>query len=164
MTKAPMMNAASRISRLGLLLLFAPCVHAHDNLPANWCLDPSTAPVASTRFSFTPEMLERYQRANPELRVPAEDCDTSANRSCGIVDEWHYANEMAMAFCAGSENSVSRSAASFQGPLVVVSSPEDFNTREHHDLYRFRDGNLIGTCIVCAPKPQAPVPNEPPTK
>ena len=157
-----MKNSPSRFSPLGLLLLFTPCTQAHDNLPANWCMDPNTVPVVTANFNFAPEALENYRRANPGLEVPEENCDPVINRSCGIVDEWHYANEMSMAFCGGGgggESSMVKSAIESDHPAPFVSSPTDFNARDHHDAYRFRDGNLVGSCVICVSKLQPPTPD-----
>ena len=156
-----------RLSGLALSLLLATPVFAHDAMPANWCLAPDTSPVIVATFDFTPTTLTSYRAGRLAQGASNEDpdCDRSGSRSCGIVDDWHWANEMSLAFCSeqggqpgAAAPAVSASAA--PSPLAVpfVSSPAIFNVSDHHRLYRFSTGHLVGVCVVCKPNVTQPAP------
>jgi hypothetical protein len=116
------------------LLLAASAAHAHETLPPTWCTDPHSTPIIVSSFSFSPQQLLQYSL----LPRPGE--------TCGVVDNWHWANRMAHEYCAGVSNAA--------GPAMpFVNSPQVFNDeQQHHVLYRF-DGGLSGACVVCPPPP-----------
>ncbi len=172
-----------RLSGLALSLLLATPVFAHDAMPANWCLAPDTSPVIVATFDFTPTTLASYRAGRLAQGASNEDpdCDRSGSRSCGIVDDWHWANEMSLAFCgeqggqplasaplrvSGHDAAAAGSAApavsalAAPSPLAVpfVSSPAIFNVSDHHRLYRFSTGDLVGVCVVCKPNVAQPAP------
>lgn len=153
--------------------LVAPAF-AHDNLPAQWCMDPNTAPSVVAAFEFTPKALATYRAENPILVNPPEDVQCTDERSCGIVDDWFWADQMTQAFCAAPQSAPepagqasrqtlgARTAQPAQS-MPFVQSPAEFNAREHHESYQFGDGPLRGVCVVCVPvraptTPSAPLP------
>jgi hypothetical protein len=163
----PHNSSISRIrsSWLALGLLFATPAFAHDTLPAEWCLDPNTSPVETIRFDFTPAALASYRERNPILTDPPADIQCTDVRSCGIVDDWFWANQMAQQFCAGSQSqpvALRATDPKTQTPIAIVSAPLEFNARDHHDRYRFRDNqHLVGFCVACLPPKATPAPEEP---
>lgn len=147
--------------------LAAPAL-AHETLPTQWCMDPNTAPSVVAQFEFAPATLTAYRARNPILRNPPEGVQCVDERSCGIVDDWFWANQMIQDFCSApaSVPAAQRTAQTTQsGPSTVqaesampfVRSPEEFNVREHHQRYSFGIGPLKGVCVVCLPV-QAPTP------
>lgn len=152
---------------LGLGLL-APLALAHDTLPARWCADPNANPIVTNSFNFTPDMLMAYREAHlADDSVLGGTC--APLKSCGIVDDWFWANQMAHEYCGGSLQQRNSSALTTQSHSVMplVSAPGNFNLTgdedhngiaDHHDRYRFSDGNLIGVCVACPPVREAPSP------
>ena len=143
---------------LGLSVLLAAPVFAHDPLPANWCLDPNSAPHVVAHFDFSPGTLAAYRSRNPVLTPPPQGTQCSDVRSCGIVDDWFWANQLSREFCSAPALRGSTSLAS--APMPFVASPEAFNAREHHSRYSFNSGHLTGVCVVCVSR-DAPVPETP---
>ncbi len=114
-------------------LLASPIASAHETLDAGWCLDPHSSPELVSTFQFSDQDLDAYSK----LPRPGE--------SCGVVDNWYWANRMAHEFC---EVTVPNEVA-----MPFVAAPMQFNdTRNHHTLYKFRDG-LNGSCVVCRVTP-----------
>lgn len=135
-------------------LLLALPASAHETMPKNWCLDPHTVPKLLSSFDFTETDLTNYRRDHP---LPGTDaCRTDS--SCGIVDDWFWANEMSQAFCSAAALRTSLPQASKGVPFVNL--PAAFNAGEHHRLYNFRDG-LKGACVVCVPDEAVPMPEAP---
>lgn len=156
----PRNPAISRIRPgwLGLCLLFAAPAFAHDTLPKEWCLDPNTVPVVVAHFDFAPETLALYRERNPILKDPPPDLQCNDLRSCGIVDDWFWADQMAQQFCIDSQTESAPEPASLRAqepqnakPMPFVHAPLSFNARDHHGEYSFRSGHLRGTCVVCKP-------------
>ncbi|KRA17852.1 MULTISPECIES: hypothetical protein [unclassified Lysobacter] len=135
---------------LSLSLLFATGAHAHDPLAKNkkWCLDPNTAPQIVSTFSITPAALSQYRTEHAPLLGTAGATYCVPEKTCGIVDEWYWANEAAHDQCSAlgvkSTDPAAQAVPFVQGP--VDFSPDN---GDHHDLYRFKDGNLQGVCVVC---------------
>lgn len=157
--------AISRIrpSWLGLYLLFAAPAFAHDTLPAEWCLDPNTVPVVVAHFDLAPETLLLYRERNPILKDPPPEIECTDLRSCGIVDDWFWANQMAEQFCIDSQIESAPEPASLRKqeprsakPMPFVHAPLSFNARDHHGEYSFRSGYLSGVCVVCKPSATSP--------
>jgi hypothetical protein len=151
-----------RLSGLVLGLVLATPVFAHDTVPKA-CLDPSTVPIVVKRFDFSPEVLANYRRQNPILRNPPADITCDGERSCGIVDDWHWANQLSQEFCGLGTQQARSLTPSSATPMPFVNSPVVFNSeREHHSGYSFRIGHLVGACVVCvaadAPVYEAPSP------
>jgi hypothetical protein len=146
------------------LLLAAPAF-AHDTLPRAWCIDPNTTPIVVARFDIAPESLQRYREENPILQDPPPDQQCTDLRSCGIVDDWFWANQRAQEICAGSQPVAQRSLTSRTSPpMPFVHAPSAFNARNHHDAYRFGSGHLVGSCVICVPSTAVPAPGEPAPK
>lgn len=134
----------SRLSLPGLVLALgcSPAI-AHETLPADWC-PVGTHPVTISEFRFTPDELMAYQAAHAEA-LAGNGSSCGDPKTCGIVDQWFWAEDMAAGYCGG---------AGLRGTLpeeaiLFVESPESFNHKHHHDLYRFDEGPLIGQCVVC---------------
>lgn len=121
--------------------LFAASASAHDTIPADWC-PAGEAPIVVDTFAFSAPELSAYRRAQLDA-VDADGKQTCPIKTCGIIDEWHWANEQASAFC-GNAGLKSASEA-----IAFVLSPSDFNAADHHGQYGFNDGNLEGVCVVC---------------
>ncbi|UHQ22515.1 hypothetical protein LVB77_17945 [Lysobacter sp. 5GHs7-4] len=136
---------------LGLSLLFAHSAHAHDPLAKNkaWCADPTTSPKIVSTFSIAPVALSQYRAEHAPLLGQSAEGYCVPEKTCGIVDEWFWANEAAHDQC--SALGVKSATGSGQTPMPFVDHPADFNpdNASHHDLYRFKDGNLSGVCVVC---------------
>ncbi|NOT88564.1 MAG: hypothetical protein HOP03_10300 [Lysobacter sp.] len=143
-----------RLSLFGVGLLLATPAFAHETLPRNWCLDPNTVPKVVLNFDFTEADLTSYRNDHP---LPGNDT-CRADSSCGIVDDWFWANEMSQTFCSASPLRRSLPRASESVPFVGL--PATFNSSEHHRLYNFRDG-LKGVCVVCIPNEAVPAPESP---
>lgn len=143
-------------------------VFAHDTLPTQWCMDPNTTPAFVSEFEFAPAALTAYRARNPILKNPPQGVQCTDERSCGIVDDWFWANQMIQEFCsappsvpvalrsARTSEAAARTAQATQ-PMPFVRSPAEFNVSEHHQRYNFGIGPLKGVCVVCVP-PQAPTP------
>ena len=129
----------------GLLLVSA--VHAHDTRPANFCPTGGTEMVVS-HFSFTPQHLLQYRDA-PIAAGETSPMGCEDEKSCGIVDDWHWASAMAMEQCAPMEKSL----LAQDTPAPKVQLPSYFYVPDHHKLYRLKDG-LTGVCVVCV-KPES---------
>ncbi len=145
-----------RLSGLFLGLLLAAPAFGHDTVPKA-CLNPNAVPTVVKQFSFSPAVLASYRARNPILTNPPDDISCTGERSCGIVDDWHWANQLSQEFCAGATQQSRGLAPSSATPMPFVSSPAVFNSaRDHHSGYSFRIGNLVGACVVCL-EPSAPV-------
>jgi hypothetical protein len=161
----PLSRSARRFHMHGLAigLLLATPAFAHDALPNTWCLNPNTTPAIVKHFDFAPETLSNYRKRNPVLTNPPEGVTCSDERSCGIVDDWFWANQMSQEFCAVS--SQQRTASPASTPMPFVRLPESYNARDHHERYNFGSGRLIGVCVVCVtsntpvPAPELPQPS-----
>lgn len=122
-------------------LLLVPVAHAHDTRPPNFCPVGGTEMVVS-HFSLTPQQLVDYRDAHIAAgETSPMECP---DKSCGIVDDWHWASAMAMEQCAPMEKSL----LAQDTPAPRVQLPTYFYAPDHHKLYRFRDG-LSGVCLVC---------------
>lgn len=157
------MRRASALPLL-LCLLAAPTASAHDTVPTKWC-PVGTTPVITGQFSFSERQLIEYRdRRLGDGKVLGSECKTV--KTCGIIDEWYWANQMAHEYALGS----ALKATVSDSPMPMVRSPETFNLmtdedgnglQDHHDQYRFSQG-LVGDYIVCrstrTPLPAAPQP------
>lgn len=134
---------------------------AHDTLPVKWCPVGTQASI-STTFSFTAEQLAAYreQQLAAGGEVLGSDCEPL--KTCGIIDEWYWANQLAQDTCSGE--ALKRGTPPENAPMPFVSLPASFNLQtdddrnkilDHHDLYRFKDG-LHGQCVVCLPVTKQP--------
>jgi hypothetical protein len=132
-------------------LLVAATASAHDTLPTKWC--PSgTQPVVTGHFTFTEQQLIDYRASRlGDGAVLGSACYSL--KTCGIIDEWYWANQMAHEYAMGGALRASVS----QSPMPIVKSPTSFNLNtdkngngiaDHHDLYRFWQG-LSGDVVVC---------------
>ena len=135
---------------LGLSLLFAASAHAHDPLAKskNWCLNPNTSPQVVSTFTITPAALNQYRTVHAPLLGQTATDYCVPEKTCGIVDEWYWANQAAHDQCSALGVKSTDPAAQ---AMPFVQSPADFNpdNGSHHDLYRFKDGNLQGQCVIC---------------
>jgi len=120
-----------------VLLLSASATQAHNTLPADWC-PVGSSPVIVEQFSFTAEQLRAYKAA----QMASATC---IDKTCGIIDDWFWANEMAMNQCGGyaKRSRLPEDAEAF------VQSPSGFNAANHHQAYTFKSGPLTGQCVVC---------------
>lgn len=136
-------------------LLVATSASAHDTLPKKWC--PSgTQPVVTGQFAFTAQQLADYRASRlGDTAVLGSECYSV--KTCGIIDEWYWANQMAHEYAMGGALRSATTAPVSQSPMPMVKSPASFNLNgdkngngiaDHHDLYRFAQG-LSGDYVVC---------------
>jgi hypothetical protein len=129
---------------------------AHDTLPSNWCIKPTTQPRIVSTFDFSPVELQAYSNQFPNIDHPVcyIDPDTG-ERKCvdnhGIVDNWSAASRMSHAYCAAASSEA----------IPFVTGPAQFNDPdEHHAGYDF-NLRLTGVCVVCVPRDPEPTPTCP---
>lgn len=154
------------IGLLCLVLATARLADAHDGQPSGWCADPQAQPIIVAQFSYNQVALQNFRQSIINQAALDKVCPedlwgneipAQPGESCGVVDEWHYANLMAFRYCTG----LSPNAPLDDRAMPFVSSPADFNNLQaHHDQYRFSDGKLNGACVVCR-APDAPPPVDP---
>ncbi|MCB1560470.1 MAG: hypothetical protein KDI75_05180 [Xanthomonadales bacterium] len=130
-----------------LAFLLSGSAFAHNTIPADWCPKGSTVKIIGT-FSFTPDQLQAYK--DSQTSGTTATCST---KTCGIIDDWYWSNELSGESCGGLGLRLSRPAEA----IPFVQSPSDFNTAEHHENYDFSDGNLQGVCAICEPDTVKPV-------
>ncbi len=141
---------------IGLGLWIASPTFAHDTQPANWCPAGTVATVVS-HFTLTPQSLVDYRAQRLEDgTVLGSSCQDP--KSCGIVDDWHWANQAAVETCGIDQARKLRPGqTSSEQAMPFVIDPDDFNLDtdadgngiiDHHDKYRFKSG-LKGVCVVC---------------
>lgn len=145
---------------LSLGLLASSSAIAHDTLPTKWCPTGTTVVTVGT-FDLTPSTLVDYRTQRlSDGQVLGSECNDL--KTCGIVDDWFWANEAAHEACTGLQKSTQSTPA-----MPFVSYPAAFNhngdedhdgIKDHHQLYTFKSG-LKGVCVVC--KPATPVPAQP---
>jgi hypothetical protein len=131
-----------RLLGLALALGWSPAF-AHETLPAGWC-PVSTQPVIVGEFSFTSAQLAEYRTAHSGVIGSTAGCTP---KTCGIVDEWFWAQEMSASYCGG----VGLRSSTPEDAVAFVEGPTSFNHRYHHAQYRFDQGPLTGQCVVCRP-------------
>lgn len=152
-----MLGRAVAFTILASLCLAAPA-QAHDTIPADWCPVGST-PVILADFVLTLEQLRQYRGAN-EKRV-YEDCLQA--KTCGIIDDWFWANDAAGTYCSA----LGLRASTPEDAIPFVTMPKSFDAVDHHAAYDFDDGTLRGQCVVCrssGSSSQPPVEVPPPTQ
>lgn len=153
------------IGILSLGLALGPSARAHDGQPQAWCADPQAQPQIVAQFSFSPTALNNFRlsilaQAAAEKVCPEDlwgnEIPAHPGDSCGVVDQWHYANLMAFRYCTGLTPNVPLEDRA----MPFVSGPTDFNNPQtHHAEYRFTDGKLNGACVVCRVPDGAPPPS-----
>jgi hypothetical protein len=149
---------------LGFALL--PAADAHDGQPHGWCEDPNAQPLILAQFTFGQNALQNFRQSIIAQAAADKVCpeDLWGNAipahpgdSCGVVDEWHYANLMAFRYCTG----LTPNQPQDEQAMPFVNTPGDFNnTQNHHAEYRFSDGKLSGACVVCRAPDGLPPPNQ----
>lgn len=145
-----MSRSTPAVLLLSLILATGSAV-AHETIPSTWCPTGST-PVILSSFSFRPEQLQAYRAEQERL--------CSQERTCGIIDDWFWANEMSTSYCGTS--GLQRTQAPEEA-IPFVSSPRSFNSVEHHEAYSFTQGSLEGQCVVCRSSTAPPAPAYPET-
>ena len=149
-----------RTLALASMLFLAPTLSAHDTLPAAWC-PVGTEPVIVGSFSFNEATLTSYRslRLAAGGAVLGSDCDK--DKTCGIIDEWYWANQLAHDTCGANPL---KSGQGGEAAMPIVTAPDYFNANhdsdddgivDHHDKYRFWNG-LQGACVVCRTPPRLP--------
>ena len=93
------MRRAPTLSLL-LCLLAASTASAHDTVPKTWC-PTGTQLVVIRQFSFSERQLIEYRNQRlADGSVLGSTCNTL--KTCGIIDEWYWANQMAHEYAMGS--------------------------------------------------------------
>ncbi|MFZ5638546.1 MAG: hypothetical protein ACOY82_18360 [Pseudomonadota bacterium] len=159
------MRCLSPIGVLFLGLTLGPVAGAHDGQPQGWCEDPEAEPLIVAQFSYSQTALQNFRQSIIAQAAADKVCPedlwgdlipAQPGDSCGVVDEWHYANLLAFRYCTGLNPNLPLEDRA----MPFVSAPADFNSDQgHHALYRFSDGKLNGACVVCR-APSAPPPPE----
>jgi len=127
------------LTSLAIAALSMGTASAHNTIPDDWCPVGSSVKIVG-QFSYTPTQLADYKAS--QIGTVEGTCST---KTCGIIDDWYWANEMSMGGCGGIGLRLSQPAEA----IPFVQSPADFNAEQHHDLYRFEDGVLQGICAIC---------------
>lgn len=136
-------------------LIAASTASAHDTVPRTWC-PTGTQMVVTRQFSFSERQLIEYRNQRlGDASVLGSTCNTL--KTCGIIDEWYWANQMAHEYALGQLRTTSGTSLS-EAPMPIVKSPVTFNLNvdlkpvngilDHHDQYRFSQG-LAGDVVVC---------------
>ncbi|TXH73839.1 MAG: hypothetical protein E6Q88_04945 [Lysobacteraceae bacterium] len=115
---------------------------AHETIPVEWCLDQKSTPVIVSSSIWTPQTLYDLSK---DIGRPPKGC--LSGQTCGMVDEWHYAN---LAVASSCPQTVTIGSMTLQ-PQPFVTAPDEFNSMNHHDDYQFIDGDLHVACVVCVP-------------
>lgn len=152
------MHRASPLPLL-LSLLATSTALAHDTLPKQWC-QAGTQLVIVGQFSFSERQLREYRASHlADTAVLGSTCSTV--KTCGIIDEWYWANQMAHEYAldSGGGHALRSGDLSMQR-MPIVRSPKSFSLNtdvdpsngilDHHDRYRFSQG-LIGDYAICRP-------------
>lgn len=135
---------------------FVPVAHAHENMTQNWCASSSQPqPLIVGQFAYTPTQLAAFKSQIVAQAKQLKVCPATIlgitvmplpGDSCGIVDDWHYANQLSRRYC----RNLTPNLPETDSALNFVGAPADFNNLEgHHTEYRFGDGTLTGHCVVC---------------
>jgi hypothetical protein len=144
-----------RMTIFGLGLTLGAGAMAHDTVISGWCPRPNSTSVVAS-FSFTPQNLVAFKNAIQRQASDALMCPSVFlglerpvhNETCGIVDDWHYAHQLALRHCA----SLAPNAPSAQRPMpffTVVPATFSPTSQNHHTTYAFGDGVLRGECRIC---------------
>lgn len=144
----------------GLGFAAATSVAAHDTLPTQWCQAPNTTPTIVAQFDFAPAQLVSYRERNPVLKKPPRGVVCVDERSCGIIDDWYWADQLSHETCSGPQGGVQAKTQTLVA-MPFVQTPESFNANDHHERYSFQSGHLQGVCVVCVPI-EAPAPGPAP--
>lgn len=148
-------------------LAIAPSLAAHDTIPTEWC-PKGTEPTIVGTFSFDEPTLhaERSLRLQAGSAVLGSDCNK--HRTCGIIDDWYWANQTAHDACGARQRST---GIAVPPAMPIVTSPSSFNDNEdlngngisdHHEDYGFAQ-RLEGVCVICTPPPGS-TPGESPSR
>lgn len=76
---------------------------------------------------------------------------------CGVVDgeHFHIASEMSMSYCSKQATSAGASTAKALKPggkvAFRIRAPRSYNGAQHHAMYKFSDGDVVGVCYICVP-------------
>ena len=109
----PMRNGFAIALSLGLLA--SSSAIAHDTLPTKWCPTGTTVVTVGT-FDLTPSTLVDYRTQRlSDGQVLGSECNDL--KTCGIVDDWFWANEAAHEACTGLQKSTQSTPAM---PLRVL--------------------------------------------
>ena len=129
---------------------------AHDTPVPQVCLDSGRPPTILAHFDFQPLELQKYAATHEAYDLTTfTSCASGTSRMpCGIVDDWHWAAQMAAEFCGGPAGP----QRSTTPPGVAVTSPAVFNDPLlHHRGYGFSLG-LKGVCYTCPTTVQTTTP------
>ena len=144
----------SRIASLMIVMssLLYGSAFAHNTMPEDWCPSGTTVKTVS-EFSFTPTQLQTYRDLQDEhsggegIRINPE------TKTCGIIDDWFSAYALTAGICDAT--GLQLAAPTKTVPFVL--SPANFNAKEHHERYQFKDGDLRGVCVICVADERPPI-------
>lgn len=129
----------------GILILASAPTTAHNELPTqNWCIEGEVVAVAE--FEFFPRLLMQ-QRDELRSALTAAINDDPSLRDCGVFDDdYDIGRTSAVAHC--SQYATGDGSSDIGTVLPLVSTPQTYLSREHHDVYSLTQG-LAGTCVRC---------------
>jgi hypothetical protein len=133
----------------GILVLISAPTPAHNELPShNWCVNGEVVAVAN--FEFFPRLLMQ-QRDELRYALAAEISRDPSLRDCGAFDDdYDVGRSSAVAHCSQFATS-DGSQGDIGTVLPLVSSPQTYLHKDHHDIYSLTQG-LSGTCVRCEPR------------
>jgi hypothetical protein len=130
----------------GSLILASAPTTAHNELPTqNWCIEGEVVAVAE--FEFFPRLLMQ-QRDELRSALTAAINEDPSLRDCGVFDDdYDIGRTSAVAHC--SQYATSDGSGSDIGTVLpLVSTPQTYLSKDHHDVYSLTQG-LSGTCVRC---------------
>jgi hypothetical protein len=127
-------------------LLASVPAQSHQTTSTSWCSVNNAQIEIVGSFSYTATELSEYSANRVPLNLLTwEPCDDALDPDgCGIVDNWHWANQRAAAYCRSLVATDQRNTLQ---PIPVIDGPITFFGDKHHK-YKFEDG-LNGVCAVC---------------
>lgn len=143
-----------RMMIFGIGVSIGASAMAHDTPPPGWCATGQQGNVVT--FSVPEQTLATFKGTIERQATDAMTCPSAIlgmsvpplqNQTCGIVDDWHYAHQYALRYCAD----LAPNAPAAQRPLPFFTAPATFDStiQNHHGAYAFSHGNLNGTCRAC---------------
>lgn len=92
---------------------------------------------------------------SPLTATPGGGSGTGPAEMCGVVDDpYHDVAALAYRYCTTQAQSASTSTANravrpYRGIGFRVTRPSVYNAKDHHRVYGFDAGDVVGTCFVC---------------
>ncbi len=134
-------------------LLQAQNTHNPDTCPLR-AEDEASPAASSQRLQSPAPNSNKPLAAQPNVPIG----DGGPPPMCGVVGKhstYRTATGEALVSCEemARRTSPPKSNALKQKPKIGfrVRAPRSYNAADHHENYKFSDGNLVGACYVCVP-------------